>query len=125
MSRRSSGRQSSHAGDESRDADAGVPEVAQVVAPGDPMSGDPSLGDDRAQAALRQVARHLSSAMTALATHRNSADDQLRAAYEAVHEATADLAVVYAWLAFDPGRAHRVQSLRDRRSEDGSRDVEG
>lgn len=93
-------------------ADALVEDVAEILA-----SDLPELKDDRARAGLRQVGRNLSSAMTALAPYRTSADARLRAAYAAVHEAITDLAGVYAWLSFGSGRAERVQRARDRRRQ--------
>jgi hypothetical protein len=91
-------------------ADAVIEEVAEILA-----SDLPALQDDRAKAGLRQVGRNLSSAMSALEPYRTSADTRLRTAYSSVHEAITDLAAVYAWLTFGPGRAQRLQRARDQR----------
>ncbi|GAA4712891.1 hypothetical protein [Nocardioides conyzicola] len=99
-------------------ADAAVDGVADLLA-----SDLSELKDDRAGAGLRQVGRNLSSAMTALAPYRDSADGRLRAAYAAVHEAITDLAGVYAWLTFGQGRAQHVQRARDRRGQRDERDA--
>jgi hypothetical protein len=95
-------------------AAAAVEQVAELLA-----SDLPGLQDDRARAGLRQVGRNLSSAMSALAPYRTSADSRLRAAYSSVHEAITDLAAVYAWLTFGPGRAQRIQRARDQRRTRG------
>jgi len=95
-------------------AAAAVEQVAELLA-----SDLPGLEDDRARAGLRQVGRNLSSAMSALAPYRTSADSRLRAAYSSVHEAITDLAAVYAWLTFGPGRAQRIQRARDQRRTGG------
>jgi hypothetical protein len=91
-----------------------VDEAAEAVA-----AVLPALEDDRARAGLLRVGRNLSTAMSALAPHRTSADARLRAAYASVHDAIADLAGVYAWLTVGPGRAQRIQRVRDRRRRDG------
>jgi hypothetical protein len=95
-------------------AAAAVEQVAELLA-----SDLPGLEDDRARAGLRQVGSNLSSAMSALAPYRTSADARLRAAYSSVHEAITDLAAVYAWLTFGPGRAQRIQRARDQRRTGG------
>ena len=97
-------------------ASAAVEQVAELLA-----SDLPGLEDDRARAGLRQVGHNLSSAMSALAPYRTSADSRLRAAYSSVHEAITDLAAVYAWLTFGPGRAQRIQRARDQRRTGGHR----
>jgi hypothetical protein len=97
-------------------ASAAVEQVAELLA-----SDLPGLEDDRARAGLRQVGRNLSSAMSALAPYRTSTDSRLRAAYSSVHEAITDLAAVYAWLTFGPGRAQRIQRARDQRRSGGDR----
>lgn len=94
-------------------ADAVVEEAAEILA-----TDLPTLPDERTREGLRQVGRSLSSAMSALAPYRTSADARLRAAYESVHDAITDLAAVYAWLTFGPGRAQRMQRVRDQRRAD-------
>jgi len=100
----------SSAEDPAAAAAAAVEQVAELLA-----SDLPGLQDDRARDGLRQVGRNLSTAMSALAPYRTSADARLRAAYSSVHEAITDLAAVYAWLTFGPRRAERIQRARDRR----------